>query len=116
MRARSRFNCWLRASVSRSISVSVAILRRPRHWRLKIVGTDTVTGGLILVSFEELQDSSFDLDRAIRRRFGTRYARGLEKALTLGTALPDSATGGLPVQAAVGVGVNPIVKLAIAAS
>ena len=80
-----------------------------------------MTGGLTLLSLEELQDSSFDLDRAIRRRFGTRYARGLEKALTLGTdgagtALPDSATGGLPVQAAVGVGVNPIVKLAIAAS
>src|SRR6185312_1188181 len=73
----------------------------------KIVGTDTVTGGLIKVSFQELDDSSFDLDSAIRRWFGIRYARGLEKAITLGTdgagtALPNQPTGGLLAQASVG--------------
>ena len=74
----------------------------------KIVGVDTVTGGLIKVSFQELDDSSFDLDSAIRRWFGIRYARGLEKAITVGTdgagtVLPNQPTGGLLNQAAVGV-------------
>jgi HK97 family phage major capsid protein len=45
----------------------------------KIVGVDTVTGGLVKVSFQEIDDSSFDLDSAIRRWFGIRYARALRR-------------------------------------
>ncbi len=73
----------------------------------KILGVDTVTGGLVKVSFQELEDSSFDLDAFIRDKFSIRYARGLEKAVTLGTdsagtALPNQPTGGLLASAVVG--------------
>jgi len=66
----------------------------------KILGVDTATGGLVKVSFQELEDSSFDLDAFLRSHFAIRYARGLEKAVTLGTdsagtALPNQPTGGL---------------------
>jgi HK97 family phage major capsid protein len=68
---------------------------------------DTTTAGLVKVSFQELEDSSFDLDAFIRRSFGIRYARGLEKAITLGTdsagtALPNQASGGILGAATVG--------------
>jgi HK97 family phage major capsid protein len=68
---------------------------------------DTVTGGLVKVSFQELEDSAFDLDSWIREKFAIRYARGVEKAITLGTdsggtALPSQATGGIISVAAVG--------------
>lgn len=66
----------------------------------RILGVDTVTGGLVKVSFQELEDSSFDLDKWLRDAFGKRYGRGVEQAVTLGkdsasTTLPNSATGGL---------------------
>lgn len=66
----------------------------------KVVGVDTLTGGLVKISVQELEDSSFDLDALIRRWMGTRYARALERVVTLGvdgagTTLPNSATGGL---------------------
>lgn len=72
-----------------------------------ILGVDTVTGGLVKVSFQELEDSSFDLDSFIRSHFAIRYARGLEKCVTLGTdsagtALPNQPTGGLLATATVG--------------
>lgn len=65
-----------------------------------ILNVDTVTAGLIKVSFQELEDSAFDLDKFIRGKFGIRYARGLEAIVTLGkdsasTTLPASSTGGL---------------------
>jgi HK97 family phage major capsid protein len=74
----------------------------------KIVGVDTVTGGLVKISFEEMADSNFNLDSAIRHYFGTRYARGMETAITLGvdsaaTTLPNQSSGGLLGQATVGV-------------
>ncbi|MGB6869845.1 MAG: phage major capsid protein [Acidobacteriaceae bacterium] len=73
-----------------------------------LLGVDTVTGGLVKVSFQELEDSSFDLDAFIRSHFAVRYARGLEKVITLGTdsagtALPNQPTGGLRGAATVGV-------------
>jgi len=73
----------------------------------QISGVDTVTGGLVKVSFQELEDSSFDLDSFLRSKFAIRYARGLEKAVTLGTdsagtALPNQPTGGLLASAVVG--------------
>lgn len=73
----------------------------------QILGVDTVTGGLVKVSFQELEDSSFDLDSFLRGKFAIRYARGLEKAITLGTdsagtALPNQPTGGLLASAVVG--------------
>ncbi len=46
-----------------------------------LLGVDTVTGGLVKVSFQELQDSSFDLDAFIRSHFAVRYARGLRRRL-----------------------------------
>jgi HK97 family phage major capsid protein len=73
----------------------------------KVVGVDTLTGGLVKISVQELEDSSFDLDALIRRWMGTRYARALERVVTLGTdtagtTLPNSATGGLVGNAVVG--------------
>jgi len=66
----------------------------------RILNVDTVTGGLVKVSFQELEDSSFDLASFLSEKFGKRYARGVESAVTLGkdsagTVLPNSATGGL---------------------
>jgi HK97 family phage major capsid protein len=65
----------------------------------RIVDVDTVTGGLVLVSVQELEDSSFDLDSFLRDSFGVRYARGLERAVTLGldsagTTLPNQVSDG----------------------
>lgn len=51
----------------------------------KLLGSDTVTGGLVKVSFEEFADSNFSLDNLIREYLGLRYARGIEKTVTLGT-------------------------------
>lgn len=66
----------------------------------RILGVDTVTGGLVKVSFQELEDSSFDLDAFLRDSFSIRYARGIEQAVTTGTdsastTLPNQTTGGL---------------------
>lgn len=71
------------------------------------LSVDTVSGGLVKVSFQELEDSSFDLDAFIRRSFGIRYGRGLEKAITVGkdsagTTLPNQTAGGLLGAATVG--------------
>jgi len=73
----------------------------------KMVGTDTVSGGLVKISFEEMADSSFNLDTAIREYFGLRYGRGMEIAVTTGkdsagTVLPNFSTGGLLGAATVG--------------
>jgi HK97 family phage major capsid protein len=74
----------------------------------KIVGADTISSGLIKVSIQELNDSSFDLDNLIREMFALRYGRGMEKAVTLGTdaagtQLPNFPVGGLLASATVGV-------------
>jgi len=66
----------------------------------QLLGVDTVTGGLVKVSFQELEDSSFDLDTWLRQNFGSRYGRGIETAITTGkdsagTTLPNQANGGL---------------------
>ena len=71
----------------------------------KVLGVDTVTGGLVKVSFQELEDSYFDLDVWLREAFGKRYARGLETAVTTGkdgagTTLPNVSS--LASQAVVG--------------
>jgi HK97 family phage major capsid protein len=73
----------------------------------RIVGVDTVTGGLVKVSFQELEDSAFDLDNFIRDKFSIRYARGLEVAITTGkdsagTTLPNQTAGGILGVATVG--------------
>jgi len=73
----------------------------------KIVGVDTVSAGLVKVSVQELEDSSFDLDSWIRYAFGLRYARGMEKSVTLGvdgagTTLPNQTAGGMNAGAVVG--------------
>lgn len=72
-----------------------------------ILGVDTVTAGLVKISFQELEDSSFDLDGWIRDAFGLRYARGLEQAVTngkdsAGTTLPNQSSGGMAGVAVVG--------------
>lgn len=66
----------------------------------KLLGVDTVSAGLVKVSFQELDDAAFDLDSFIRGAFGKRYGRGLEHFVTLGkdtagTALPNQTSGGL---------------------
>jgi HK97 family phage major capsid protein len=73
----------------------------------KILGIDTVSLGLVKISFQELEDSAFDLDSFIRESLGKRYARGLAKAVTTGvdsagTVLPNQGSGGLLGAAAVG--------------
>jgi HK97 family phage major capsid protein len=73
----------------------------------KILGVDTVTGGLVKVSFQELEDSNFNLDTWLRDAFSIRYARGIESAVTkgvdsAGTTLPNQATGGLLATATAG--------------
>jgi len=73
----------------------------------KILSVDTLTAGLIRVSFQELEDSAFDLDAFIRNAFGKRYGRGLETIVTTGkdsagTALPNQTGGGLLGIATVG--------------
>jgi HK97 family phage major capsid protein len=73
----------------------------------KNLSVDTVTGGLVKVSFQEIEDSSFDLDDWLRTAFGKRYGRGLETAVTLGkdmhgNTLPNQAAGGLVGTAATG--------------
>ncbi len=74
----------------------------------KLVGADSISTGLVLVSFEAFEDAGFDLGDLIDSAFGIRYARGLEKAITLGTdvagtALPNMPTGGLAAAATVAV-------------
>lgn len=66
----------------------------------KLLGVDTVSGGLIKISVQELEDSAFDFDALIRDYFGKRYGRGVETAITLGvdsasTTLPNQSTGGI---------------------
>lgn len=61
----------------------------------RILGVDMVHGGLVKVSIQELEDSTFNLDTWLREAFGKRYARGAEAAVTSavdgnGTALPNS--------------------------
>jgi len=73
----------------------------------KIVGVDTLSGGLVKVSVQELQDSSFNLDTLLEEMFSLRYGRGLEKAITLGTdsagtTLPNQTSGGLLGAAPIG--------------
>jgi HK97 family phage major capsid protein len=73
----------------------------------QLLGVDTITGGLVKVSFNELEDSAFDLDSWLREAFGKRYGRGLETAVTLGkdsagTVLPNQASGGLAGSAVIG--------------
>jgi HK97 family phage major capsid protein len=91
----------------------------------KILGVDTVSGGLVKISVEEMADSAFNLDTAIRDYFGIRYARGLETIVTTGkdsagNVLPNSTAGGLlgatPVGAttatvAAGIGWDDLVNL-----
>jgi HK97 family phage major capsid protein len=72
-----------------------------------ILSTDTLSGGLVKISVQELEDADFDLDSWIRDAFGLRYARGLERAVTLGkdsagTTLPNQASGGMAGGAVVG--------------
>ena len=71
-----------------------------------ILGADSLSTGLIKVSFESVADSQFDLGELISQSFGVRAARGIEKAITLGvdaanTPLPNMPTGGLAAAATV---------------
>jgi len=73
----------------------------------KTLGVDTVSAGLVKISFQELDDSAFDLESFIKGAFGVRYGRGLEKIVTTGkdwagTALPNQTTGGMLGMATVG--------------
>ncbi len=72
----------------------------------KVLGSDTVSGGLVKVSVQEFADSNFDLGKLIEEYFGLRYARGIELALTkgvdsAGTALPNFSTGGMLAAASI---------------
>ncbi len=73
----------------------------------QVVNVDTLSGGLVKVSVQEVQDANFDIGRLLEEAFALRYGRGLERAVTLGTdsagtALPSQSTGGLLAAATVG--------------
>ena len=57
----------------------------------RILGTDTVHSGLVKISWQELEDSAFDMENFISTAFGGRYGRSLEKAVTLGTDINGGA-------------------------
>lgn len=63
------------------------------------ISTDTLTTGVILVSFAELQDSAFSLDDFIKNSFGKRYFRGLSSMVTSGNS---SNIGSMKTSAPVG--------------
>jgi HK97 family phage major capsid protein len=48
----------------------------------RIVGADLLSSGLVKVSVQELEDSSFDLTTWLRDAFSLRYGRGIEAAVT----------------------------------
>lgn len=48
----------------------------------RIVGADLLSSGLVKVSVQELEDSSFDLSEWLREAFSIRYGRGIENAAT----------------------------------
>jgi HK97 family phage major capsid protein len=60
----------------------------------RIVGSDLLSSGLVKVSVQELEDSSFDLTEWLRDAFSIRYGRGMQAAVTnavdgSSTALPN---------------------------
>jgi HK97 family phage major capsid protein len=71
-----------------------------------ILGTDTIAT-MVKVSFQELEDASFDMGSWLKTKFGLRYFRGLEYLITNGngynvasllagaTVAPASAVAGL---------------------
>jgi HK97 family phage major capsid protein len=65
-----------------------------------ILGADTITSGLVKVSFQALEDSAFDLGKFLTESFAKRFGRGTESAVTigkdsLGTTMPNQISGGL---------------------
>ena len=50
----------------------------------KLLSVDTVSVGLVKISVQELQDSSFDLENWLKTKMGMRYGRGLENVLNNG--------------------------------
>jgi HK97 family phage major capsid protein len=62
----------------------------------RLIAADTTTGGLVKVSFEELEDSYFNLDTFIRSKFSIRYARGIETAITTGKDASGAVLPNLP--------------------
>lgn len=90
-----------------AVGTSGGLIETDPAFQSKIVGVDTVTAGLVRISVQELEDSAFDLDTWIRDAFGLRHARGMERAITVGTdmngnALPNQSTGGMAAVAPVG--------------
>lgn len=83
------------AEPSPAVGTSGGLIETDPGFTSKLLGVDTVSCGLVRVSVQELEDSNFDLDSLIRDQFAVRYARGLEKAVTLGvdtngTTLPNN--------------------------
>ena len=71
-----------------------------------VLNADNLNTGLILVSFEALEDSEFSLADLVSDSFAVRWARGMERAITLGVdgnnvVLPSFPTGGLAASATV---------------
>jgi HK97 family phage major capsid protein len=63
-----------------------------------LVDLDNLSLGIVKFSNEILSDSHFDLEKLLTNLLSSRYGRGLEKAVTLGTdsagtALPNSSGG-----------------------
>ncbi len=89
------------------IGESTAVTEVDPAFQSIILGSDTITSGLVLVSVQELEDSYFSLDRFLTESFAKRFGRGTEKAVTLGvdtngTVLPNQIAGGLVAGTVVG--------------
>ncbi len=64
-----------------------------------VLSTDTIAT-MVTMSYQELEDSAFDLNAWIRKQFGIRYYRGLETLITNGNgsniaSLKTGATAGV---------------------
>jgi HK97 family phage major capsid protein len=66
------------------------------------------TSGLVKVSDEQLQDSSFDIEAWLGQRFGERFGRALEQYYTTGTGVTGSQPMGI-LTAVEASGVTPVI-------
>jgi HK97 family phage major capsid protein len=76
------------------IGEGTAVTDTDPTFQSRLLGADLLSSGLVRVSVQELEDSSFDLSSWLRDAFSMRYGRGIEAAVTnakdgSGTALPN---------------------------
>jgi HK97 family phage major capsid protein len=78
------------------IGEGTAVTESDPTFQPRTLGTDTVHSGLVKITWQELEDSFFNLEQWISTALGIRDARGMEQIVTngkdnLGTVLPNTA-------------------------